>query len=83
MSQRSIEARLESIILNKINMTFEDFLKKVDKDINPDRAYKLYLQVKISILEELIIAHTGVTREIVDSIEEKVLNSVVDSLKKK
>lgn len=63
-------------------MNFEDFLKKIDNKLSPERAYKLYMQIKINILEELIIANTNTTREVIERIEQKVINSVLDILKK-
>ena len=64
-------------------MTFEEFLKKLDKDINPDKAYKLYMQTKILILEELFIASNLVGREALDRIEQKVFNAIVVNNQKK
>lgn len=64
-------------------MDFEDFLKKINSDINPDKAYKLYMQVKLNILEELIVSNTGVTRESINNIENQVFARLIEMLKNK
>lgn len=63
-------------------MEFEEFLKQINTNTNPDRAYKLYMQVKIGILQELLIANTGLKRETLDNIEKKVFTSLVEKMKK-
>ncbi len=64
-------------------MTFEDFQKKIEKTTDPDKAYKLYLQVKISILESIIIeTNQNITRESLNRIEEAVLNEVIEKFNK-
>ena len=57
-------------------MVFEDFLKKLGEDYNPDRAYKLYLQTQITILQEIITSNNLITREALERIEERVLNAI-------
>lgn len=63
-------------------MGFDDFLKKLGKDFNPERAYKLYLQSQISILQEILINGGSVTREELDRIEERVLNRIAETVDK-
>lgn len=62
-------------------MEFEEFLKQLNNSINPDKAYKLFLQIKINVLQELIVANTGIKRETIDSIEKKVFNAIIEKMK--
>ncbi|HCC05340.1 TPA: hypothetical protein DEP58_03475 [Patescibacteria group bacterium] len=65
-------------------MDFEEFLKKLGDDFNPERAYKIYSQAQISILQELLVAQSNgsVTREMINNIEQKVLEKVATQAKK-
>ena len=62
-------------------MEFEEFLKQLNSSINPDKAYKLFLQVKINILQELISVNTGIKIETIDNIEKKVFNALIEKMK--
>lgn len=63
-------------------MEFDDFLNKLGEDYNPDRAYKLYLQTQILILQEILVSGGILTREGLNRIEESVLNRVAEKTKK-
>ena len=65
-------------------MGFEDFLKKLGEDFNPERAYKIYLQAQIVILQELLIAQSNgsITRESIDKIEQKIFERIAEQAKK-
>lgn len=64
-------------------MDFEEFLKKLDSDMNPDKAFKLYLQVELGLIRQILISTTGLTQESWDRIEDQVLNRVAEEMKKK
>ena len=64
------------------NMQFEDFLKKLNEDFSPDRAYKLYLQTQIIIIEEILISGGIITRVELDRISQNVLSKVAEGTKK-
>ncbi len=63
-------------------MQFEDFLKKLNEDFSPDRAYKLYLQTQIIIIEEILISGGIITRVELDRISQNVLSKVAEGTKK-
>jgi hypothetical protein len=63
-------------------MTFEEFQKKVGEKTNPERAFKLYTQVKLSILEEVILNTNGVNREKWEKLENRIFDRIIDELGK-
>lgn len=63
-------------------MEFETFLKKFGQDYDPDRAYKLYLQAQLTIIQEILIAKEIITRESLDRIEERILNNIAEKADK-
>lgn len=63
-------------------MTFEEFQKKIGDGISPDKAFKLYLQAKLALIEEILINSSELTREKWDQIEEKVFAKIVEELRK-
>lgn len=63
-------------------MNFDEFQKKLGEDYSPDRAYKLYLQTQILILQEILVSGGFVTRESLNRIEEGALSAVAETTKK-
>ena len=63
-------------------MDFDTFLKKIDSDFNPDKAYKMYLQVQITILEEILINRKLVSQEDLNKIQKRVLEKIIKDLSK-
>ena len=70
-----------TIKLYNLVMNFDDFRKVLDKDTSPRRAYELYLQTKLVILEEILIASNLISRAALKSVEEKVLNILAKEIK--
>ncbi len=65
-------------------MIFEEFSKKLNKNIAPDDAYKIYLQAKIALIEEVLIASSQlITREEFDRIEDTVFDKLIIKMKNK
>jgi hypothetical protein len=62
-------------------MDFEQFLAKLNEDINPDKAYKLYLQTKLLIIEQVLMSVTNLKQEQWDSIQKRVFSEIIDKIK--
>lgn len=63
-------------------MIFEEFLDKLGKSSNPDKAYKLYLQTQIAIIQAVLISGNLITREALERIEEDVLTKIAAKAEK-
>lgn len=64
-------------------MQFEDFLRKLGEGYNPDAAYKIYLNIQISLIKEIITTNNLISNESLKRVETNILNQIAEKLKNK